>query len=57
MSTELISWNVNSLRAVLKKDAFQWLAAESPKFFCIQETKAGPEQIDPILKTNAVKLD
>ncbi len=43
------SWNVNGLRAVLKKDALAYLDSEQPDIFCIQETRASPEQIDPIL--------
>lgn len=42
----LISWNVNGLRACVQKgftDAFQALDAD---FFCLQETKLQPGQID-----------
>ncbi|MBA7623514.1 Exodeoxyribonuclease [subsurface metagenome] len=49
MSPKLISWNVNGLRAVLKKDALGFIDREKPDVFCIQETRASPEQIDPIL--------
>jgi len=48
---KLISWNVNGLRALLKKrvvgelDFFDWLARESPDILCLQETKASPEQL------------
>ena len=43
---KLISWNVNGIRACLKKgfaDAFKQLDAD---IFCIQETKCQPEQIE-----------
>ena len=43
---KLISWNVNGLRACLKKgleDVFNTLDAD---FFCIQETKMQPGQAD-----------
>lgn len=49
MKIKLHSWNVNGLRATLRKDALVYLDSEQPDIFCIQETKAGPEQIDPIL--------
>lgn len=41
-----ISWNVNGLRACIKKgflDAFEKLNAD---YFCLQETKLQPDQID-----------
>ena len=41
-----ISWNVNGLRACIKKgflDAFEKLNADC---FCLQETKLQPDQID-----------
>ena len=41
-----ISWNVNGLRAIMKKgfiDIFQTLDAD---FFCLQETKLQAGQID-----------
>ena len=43
---KFISWNVNGLRACLKKgfeDVFRTLDAD---FFCIQETKMQPGQAD-----------
>jgi len=42
---KLVSWNVNGIRAMLKKGILDWLAGESPDLFCIQETKAQPEQL------------
>lgn len=41
-----ISWNVNGLRAVLKKDFAQWFATTQPDVLCLQETKARPEQVE-----------
>lgn len=41
----IISWNVNGLRANVRKGAFDWLVNESPDIFCLQETKATPEQL------------
>lgn len=38
---KLISWNVNGIRAVLRKDAFlPFVASEQPDILCLQETKA-----------------
>ena len=43
---KFISWNVNGIRAVLKKDFVEILYALDADVFCIQETKAQPEQIE-----------
>ena len=42
----IISWNVNGLRANVKKGGFDWFINESPDIYCIQETKAHPDQLD-----------
>lgn len=42
----IISWNVNGLRANVKKGGFDWFLNESPDIFCIQEVKAESEQLD-----------
>lgn len=36
---KLLSWNVNGLRAALKKGFADFLAEESPEVLCLQETK------------------
>jgi exodeoxyribonuclease-3 len=47
---KLISWNVNGLRAALKKDFTSYVAAQQPDILCVQETKAHPEQLQqPVL--------
>ena len=46
---KIISWNVNGLRAVLKKGALAFIDTERPDIFCIQEAKLQAGQIDPIL--------
>ena len=43
---KLYSWNVNGIRAVLRKDAFHpFIAAEQPHILCLQETKAQPGDV------------
>jgi exodeoxyribonuclease-3 len=43
----IYSWNVNGIRAVLKKDMFlPFLATENPDILCLQETKAKEEQVE-----------
>ena len=40
---KLYSWNVNGLRAVLRKDAFlPFVRSADPDIVCVQETKAQP---------------
>lgn len=42
---KLITYNLNGIRAALKKDLLEWVKKEDPDFFCIQETKSQPEQV------------
>lgn len=46
---KILSWNVNGIRAALKKGFLPWLAKESPDILCLQETKALPNQLPPEL--------
>ena len=43
---KIISYNVNGIRAALKKGLVEWLSQASPDVFCVQETKAHQEQVD-----------
>lgn len=43
---KFISYNVNGIRAALKKDWLGWLSSVDPDVVCIQETKAHKEQLD-----------
>ena len=47
---KLISWNVNGIRAVLKKGFLDFVEKEKPDVLCLQEIKAHPEQVDAILE-------
>ncbi len=40
------SWNVNGLRAVVKKGFFDWLKTARGDVVCLQETRVLPEQLD-----------
>ena len=46
MKLKIISYNVNGIRAAIKKGLLEWLNSENPDIFLVQETKAKPEQID-----------
>ncbi len=43
---KIISYNVNGIRAALRKGFAEWLAANDFDIVCVQETKAHPEQVD-----------
>ena len=45
---KLISWNVNGLRAVLRKNFIEFLNAESPDVLCLQETKCSPDDVEQL---------
>ena len=47
---KIISWNVNGIRAVLKKGFIDFINKTNPDIICIQETKASPEQVDLTLE-------
>ena len=43
--TRIISYNVNGIRAAVKKGFIEWLSAADPDIICLQETKAQHDQI------------
>ena len=43
---KILCWNVNGIRAIAKKGAFQEIIQKDYDFFCFQETKAHPEQLE-----------
>jgi len=42
---KIVTWNVNGLRAALKKDALSPVLSWAPDMFCLQEIKARPDQL------------
>ena len=44
---KILCWNVNGIRAVLKKGLLEWLQKESPDVVCFQETKISSDLITP----------
>ena len=56
MIKNIISWNVNGIRAVEKKGFIDWLFEESPDVLCLQETKAEPSQLSDALRQPASNL-
>lgn len=45
---KLISWNVNGLRAVLRKNFLEYVDSERPDILCLQETKCGPNDVEQL---------
>jgi exodeoxyribonuclease-3 len=43
---KIVSYNVNGIRAALKKGFAEWLAANDFEIVCVQETKATRDQVD-----------
>jgi len=46
----IISWNVNGIRAQVKKEFFDQFATLDADYFCLQETKAQDDQVAEALK-------
>ncbi len=42
---KIVTWNVNGLRAALRKDALSALLSQTPDLLCLQEIKARPDQL------------
>lgn len=47
----IVSWNVNGIRAILKKDFLKDISEMDPDILCLQETKAQPEDVKTALST------
>lgn len=43
---KIISYNVNGIRAAMRKGFIEWLQQADPDVICIQETKATPDQVE-----------
>ncbi len=48
---KIISWNVNGIRAVAKKNFFTSFEQMAPDILCLQETKAQDDQVAEVLKS------
>ncbi len=49
---KLISYNVNGIRAAIKKGLIEWIQKENPDVVCVQETKSQADQVDPSIFTD-----
>ena len=50
----IVSWNVNGLRSVLKKGFMDYINASKADIYCLQETRALPDQVDLVLPDYSV---
>lgn len=50
---KIITYNVNGIRAAMKKGLMDWVQAANPDIICFQELKAEPEQLDLSVFDNA----
>ncbi|MCX6051514.1 MAG: exodeoxyribonuclease III [Campylobacterales bacterium] len=48
-SIEIISWNVNGIRAVANKEALKWIDERETDILCLQEIKALESQIPEVM--------
>lgn len=48
---KLVTWNVNGIRACVKKGFSAWLDEEQPDILCLQETKAQVDDVREALKS------
>lgn len=54
---KIVSWNVNGLRAIVKKDFFEDLKKMDPDLLCLQETKAqDPEVTEALSRLSNYKI-
>jgi exodeoxyribonuclease-3 len=53
----LVSWNVNGIRAVMKKGFIESVTSMNPDVLCLQETKAHPEQVEHELEALGYKYE
>ena len=49
----IISYNINGIRAAIRKDLISWLKNYNPDIVCFQEIKANEEQFDSSIFKNS----
>ena len=52
---KILSWNINGIRAGIKKGFLDSMASIDPDIICIQETKAHPDQVEEMLLEHKYK--
>ena len=49
---KITTWNVDGLRAWMKKGGLEFLDYEKPDVLCLQEIKCGNDKLPPEMKVN-----
>ena len=49
---KIVTYNINGIRAALRKGLDEWLKSTDPDVICLQEIKAREEQFDSSVFTN-----
>lgn len=47
-AVKIVSWNVNGLRAILRRNFLEFLSEEDPDVLCLQETRTGPDDVEQL---------
>lgn len=50
---KIISYNLNGIRSAMSKGLMDWLSAEAPDVFCVNELKAQADQVDTLAMAEA----
>ena len=45
--TDIITYNLNGIRAASTKGLWNWIAEQNPDILCVQELKAQPDNLSP----------
>ncbi|MBM3177690.1 MAG: exodeoxyribonuclease III [Bacteroidetes bacterium] len=49
--TKIITWNVNGIRSIAKKDFFNDVKGINPDILCLQETKAAESEVESVARS------
>jgi exodeoxyribonuclease-3 len=50
VKTRIVSWNVNGVRAIVRKGFWDWFAAKDPDILCLQETRIQSDQLTATMR-------
>ncbi len=53
---KILTYNVNGIRAAVRKGFLEWLGSSGPDIVCVQETKAQPDQL-PLMELSELGYD
>ena len=53
---QIVTWNVNGIRACIKKGLLEWIESFRPDVLCLQETKAAESQLSGAVRERIAQL-